>query len=275
MRDTDCVFNGRVDHNYPPPCDVSRFQQELERIAGRYDNGRPLLRVVWGQDAALAREWDCYADGGRGQWRMKYLYSSKVRYVPTADPETGLIRVRRFHEDVGVPRWFVEYYIPPETACLNWQASGVDSDGQPFTDPLPVEGLYEPTGLEIATHDGDCCRAAKGAQVFCYGYYREPGERELLVVRANRAAWDAMPERRPGRQTAEEAVRAKKRAEDAYEAYWRKAGERQERIALDAVRTHAGMLDDSITANQHGKYIFLGGTNKSGTPKTIISNPNE
>lgn len=286
----------------PQPCSVKQFQAGLTRMLGvDAQTGRPWLRIVWAQDQGaddwgpIAKDWDDYGNGGRGEWRARYLYSSQVRYLSSVDPSTGIVSQREAWDDIPPPRFCLERLIPPDVACLGWNVPTsqqawvhraltgeyVDQDGDRYSPRKPVGGIYVPlefdypgriTGGMIADHDSTCCENAKAQDSICYGWYAEPGVEHLTVLEAAVLAIKRKRERRPGIITGEEQAKAVAQAREGVENYWEQFRGRLSRLTLDAMHTHAGLLSSDPSKQAWGKYSFVreGAHSKSGaTPDEI------
>jgi hypothetical protein len=251
--------------NEPAPEDVRWFQKELDKIFGRELNGKSRFLIAWGQDLSICREWHPW----QKQWRAMFPLST-VRTVDNVAIEGSLLlqpRVR--HHDIGVPRWVMLRYVPPEVACLGWVEEGVDQNGH-FYDPKPVDGFYEPLRDSIlANHTQWCCAAATAANEPCYGSYRAPDQGDLDAVRMYRALMEQQKEQRPGPMTAADYEKARQRASDAREEMHRSMSEQFGAIVTEALNTHQASLSDDPSVQRNGRYHWLSGHNKSGTPKLV------
>lgn len=278
--------------NLPTPVSVQAFNSQLAKLFGRDTrSGQQWVRLLWAATDMVdkfgqpdACDWDCYGDGGRGQWRRRYLYSSDVSYVDRYDAQRDLWYSHEVWNDVSPPRFVIERLVAPVEACRGWQASGVDSDGTPWSDIKPLHGRYEalmipfPLHLAlpligsgmIATHNGHCCRSAKADNVQCYGQYAEPSEQHLDEFRMLAYLLNQAPERRPGALTEQEAKRARKRQWERNANAWQSIGDRIQQIALEALRTHAPTFSNDESVVRNGKYHWMSAHNKSGSPKSLI-----
>lgn len=151
----------KVDAPSPPPYLSPDFVKELNRIGGYSPCGRfPIYRVVWGgseQHFAL------------GEMRLKYPKSWKtvpVAWAVIRDGKEVLLPLEestKTHDEkgqpiigrpvyekrvVGVQSWFLEQWMPPEIACIGWEAlrykydmaKGVRID---VLGPAPRDGVYK------------------------------------------------------------------------------------------------------------------------------------
>ncbi len=286
----------------PQPCGVVNFQAGLTRMLGvDAQTGRPWLRIVWAQDQGadewgpIAKDWDDYGNGGHGEWRARYLYSSECRFSTFIDPASGIVSQREAWEDIPPPRFCLERLIPPDVACLDWNTPTsqqawvhraltgeyVDQDGDRYSPRKPLGGYYEPlpfsylnriAGGMIADHDSVCCENAKARDEVCYGWYAEPGAEHLTALEHAVQAIKQRRERRPGIIAPEEQARAVIKSREGVEGYWGGLRSRLSRMTLDALHTHAGLLSQDPSKQAWGKYSFVreGAHSKSGaTPEEI------
>lgn len=258
LRGQHPLDNPAINENLPAPCDIRWFQRKLDQIMGKELNGKSRCRLVWGMDMERARVWDHY----HRQWRASYplhKHRETELFVPA--------RLQKWR-DIGTPRWFIERYIPPDIACIGWQVSGFDSEGIEYFDPAPVDGLYESFfDGQLANHDPNqrCCELARSLYKPCIGYYREPDEYDLTIIRGLKQITDREKERRPGPSTPEELEKSRLKAEEAYAA-WSDELERSitPNIA-DALKTHQYSLSDDPGVVSHGGFHFMSGHNRSGS----------
>jgi len=217
--------------------------------------------------------------------RHRGLLAGRARRL--AAPATGLSKTREVWEDIPPPRFVLERLIPPEVACLGWNAPTskqawihhaltgeyLDQDGDRYSPRKPTGGYYEPlpldyprriTGGMIADHDGFCCKRAKKTDSVCYGWYVAPGAEHLAIIEQAVQAIKQRREHRPGIITAEEQAKAVNDAREGVEGYWGALQGRLSRRVLEALRTHAGLLSEDPTRQQWGKYMFTAGHSKSG-----------
>ena len=246
-----------IQANFPPPMKPTWFQKSLERIGGKEINGKPRFRIVWGQDPQNM-EWDCYGK----EWRGKYIFSSTQQPVSYSETN-GVVGVKMETFDICWPRWWVEFYIPPEVACRGHEVSGIDEDGAAFYDPLPTEGLYFPQ-LEICEHDEECCSRAKSKSLDCHGYYRDPGQADLDLLASLIKKRDEEKENRTGEKTQTDFERIARKTLEK-KAKWREGlSERMGLIAKDAVLTHQASFSEDPTVVNWGRYHWTSGHSKSG-----------
>ncbi len=244
--------------NFPPPMKPTWFQKGLDKIGGKEVNGKPRFRIVWGQDPENL-EWDPYNQ----EWRGKYIYSSTTQPVSYSETDTGLVGIKMEKFDVCWPRWWVEYFIPPEVACRGHSVRGKDEDGAEYYDPLPTEGLYFPQ-LEICEHTEDCCAQAKSQSLDCHGFYRDPAQADLDLLSSLVQARDRERENRSGEKTQSDYERITKQTEEKKEKWREGLSERMGAITKAAVVTHSAMFSEDPTVRAWGKFHLLGGHSKSG-----------
>lgn len=194
--------------NISPPPISTRWQEELTRIGGLAPNGLPMFRLVWGQTATFTK--DCL--------NLRYLHHKQRRLSgwtvqirddqdnfvetrsfgpvltpPRVDPPEGQFASEPFPvytpEEVGVPRWLIEQYLPPERLG-DWEHSreqfksehGFDGMG-----PYPREGFYWFAFHCIVNHQGACCKHAALLDQRCFGGtngYRAPSEIDMRYIEA-------------------------------------------------------------------------------------------
>ncbi len=184
-----------------PPIDPS-LQKQLTLMGGTLLDGRPKLRLVWGQDPSITVFY-------RGKQRLRYIhhYTEQLvgwnaryydsagkllevkRFPPSLRPSeaAGALLVDPIMEtwDIGIPRWFIEQYMPPSLACQDWDENRhtLDEETKTVIDelgPPPNQGMYEEAFLMIADHT-KCCE--KGNNVGCPGEYRAPNQTDIEYVR--------------------------------------------------------------------------------------------
>lgn len=285
--------------NYPQPLDITAFNKELTRIFGKEEmTGRPWVRVIWAAAPLTDRDeygvptaftWDMYGKGGEGEWRRTYLYASSFDWLEVPDRETGLFVKHKIWTDIAPPRFVIERFIPPSMALSGWVASGRDRTGDKWTDRRPTHGLYEAlmfppsllaiapriaTGV-IAEHNGYCCEQASKERLMCYGQYAEPGQVHLDEFARIKYLLNREKEDRPGEMTAEQWEAARKRSRERDAGKFTRAEANLDLAIRDFWRTHKSQLTDDVSVNQHGKFHWVSGHNKSGTPAKILPNDKE
>lgn len=256
-----------VPANFPEPFKPIWFQKQLDKIGGKELNGKSRFVLRWGQSSE-AQDWDPW---GR-EWRARYIHRSFKQKMVRSETESGIVDIKMETFDVAIPRWFVEYYIPPGVACLGHQVTGVDSEGDSWFDPLPTGGLYEPM-LEISEHDGNCCADMQKQNLACHGFYRDPSEEDLQMIRFLIWKRDHQKEERPGAErNLQTDLETSRKKESEWRSEWLKGlEERIGGITKDAVKTHGFTLQtDDPTVLKWGKWHWTHGHSKSGlTNKTV------
>lgn len=267
------------EQNWAPPAISNRFQQELVTIAGRAPNKLPILRLEWGGT--------CKVTSHVPYLKYQYRWASRLAkwivderdakgnvkrthtYPPTKEPPPitrGIPRPVYERFEIGVPRWFVAQYIPPDLLG-DWETTrkkfemdnGVDAMGQ-----FPRDGFYWWGFHCIAHHEDGCCLRATQRNEKCFGLYRAPGDIDLKYIRAlnelNMAdKWKYHWTDAPTPDAVAE--RVKMMESNQREQYEKDKAERRE-IIRDAIRTH----EKRLTGEGHGpdlfKYTDLGATLK-------------
>lgn len=278
----------------PQPADISLFNAALVRCFGREDQtGRPWIRCIWAQSQEhdewgwIAKDWNEYGDGGRGQWRARYLYSSERYYIEYKHPDNGTWCKQECWTDIPPPRFVLEKLIPPDTACLDWNkdanqeaylkriltGSFHDQEGDKYSPRKPVGGFYVPleynfpnriVGGVIAEHDGYCCRAARMTDSVCYGWYVTPGGEYIEIIERLARLVQQAREQRPGLQTQEEAARLSANSRERNAKYWDGFEDRIGQITREAIHTHIAGLEDDPSRNHHGKFHWMSSSRRSG-----------
>lgn len=183
-----------TQRNNPAPDIDPLLQQQLNEIGGLMLDGRPKLRLVWGQDPQTSIFWE-------GRQRLRYLLATTREFVgwkayeltgvkifpPTPQPpKSSALIVEKFYEeeDIGIPRWYVEQIIPGEFLVDGWEKMRYDMEEGQLIDslgPPPPEGDYEEAFYMIADHS-KCC-PNNNFKIGCKGDYREPQQYDIEYVR--------------------------------------------------------------------------------------------
>jgi len=236
--------------NTPCPIDLEVWQSRIDRMAGKTPSGLSNLRIVWGQDFSSTKMISC------GVWRMRYPF---FRFE-----EAGQVL------DIGIPRFYVEELVPREDLMANnrWQNARyyTDPDDGRLIDvlgPCPETGFYE-TVFQVAHHDEQCCngREVKDHEP-CLGAYREPREADLdriarILQRRDRAT--------KGDLTPDPVQTAKRHKGLVEERNEKRDSQLREKIS-DFTKTHSfTWFTHDPTVISHGKYHWMSGHNKSGSP---------
>src|SRR5262245_43170426 len=161
----------------PPTFDVVKFQERIDNVIGTAD-GKPIVRVIWAWQSRefFHTKFDDLGKPTRGEHRAKY------RFMTVKLPNDEDV-------DISVPRWILEQRYEPGQYYQSWQQSRYirnpetgrleDKRGEP-----PADGWYGYLRT-VAEHDPDeaCCdRAWRDHRRRCWGYYREPGQKDLDIL---------------------------------------------------------------------------------------------
>lgn len=230
-------------HNYSAPQIDPALQDQLTELGGMMVDGRPKLRLVWGQSPDATIFWE-------GRRRMRYLYMTTRKFVgwkayeiagvtiypPTSEPpKSDALIVEKMweEEDIGIPRWFVEQAMPQDLIGLDWEDLRYDLDHETnelkdSLGPLPQD-YYEEAFYMIADHS-QCC-PDNAYKPHCKGAYRNPEQYDVEYIKwlmaqlnnePNRYDWQSVPPPQVvvqsllDRKTAELHASLKKRGETDY-----------------------------------------------------------
>jgi hypothetical protein len=209
-----------MKYDLPPTENITRpnYDSKIERRIREIaltDSGKPLLRIVWGASMDSSYIWAgeqhmVYRDHIKRENRLgwpeygldgKFSHYRKMFELTDVVPADVLLDAVILEEDIGIPRYFIEYATsvdPDEWEIARW----VDESGQvrlddrgnaiDFRGPCP-EGavIYEPLWL-CADHQGCCVKVGhmnigqKADREQCFGIYRDPNMRD---VRECEARW--------------------------------------------------------------------------------------
>lgn len=189
----------------PPDFDVAAYQNRIDEVMGKSDTGLPIVRLVWAGDikkcfSKFYTSWNSAGFGVDSELRAKYLYAS-IKIPGSPD----II-------DIPPPRWIFEEFNHPGQYMASWQAARFDSENREVRPAPPPNGYYSEL-FPIVTHKADeCCKEAAEKKVICWGYYREPDEKDLEVLRAAKKLRDEDPFVDPTKPL-DEATLARARAE--------------------------------------------------------------
>lgn len=236
--------------NTPCPVDLSVWQKQIDRMAGKTPSGLSNLRIVWGQDFSATKMISC------GAWRMRYPF---YRFE-----DAGQIL------DIGIPRFYVEELVPRETLMAHgrWDAARyyrdpVNGELIDVLGPCPETGFYE-TVFQVAYHDERCCNGREVKDhAPCLGAYRTPNDQDIdriarILQRRDRATEGEL---NPS------AARAAKRYKGLADQRDQQARAKMVDQINDFMKTHAfTWFTHDPTVISHGKYHWLSGHNKSGSP---------
>lgn len=181
----------------PDHVDVPYWQRRINDIYGMKD-GQPIVRLVWAWEPQqfFFYEWDSAGNGIKGEKRPQYEFLA----VPLSNGRTL---------PICAPRWVLEERQEPEQFLAGWEASRyiikpgstiIDpSSGQPISKRLDLRG-DPPAGAQymfaryVAAHEPNktCCdRAHATEEGVCFGFYREPDEQMIALLRKAKADHDA------------------------------------------------------------------------------------
>jgi len=236
----------------PAAVNLKYWQSRIDQVAGKTVTGQSRLRIVWGQDRESTRMIVC------GEWRSKYPF---YRFQ---DGERIV--------DIGIPRFYVEEHIPREELMKNgrWDNARFQWDGESLSmmdvlGPCPADGWYQ-AAFMIAHHDEQCCG---GAEVEngepCLGGYRQPTESDIERIQKALQRRD----KAENSEIAPTPEQLEKRRQDILEARDERRGRELRERLDDWTKTHAHTwTTHDPTVISHGKYHWMSGHSKSGTPKT-------
>lgn len=183
-------------HNIPCPVSLDWFNKELLRIGGAEPNGTPHYRAVWGQDLEASMIRDRYEN----RFVPRYVHNIIRGYrISTASIITGLQSASHQERIIGIPRVYVEAFLPASVVCRAGTEAGFDTDGDHFSAWWPADGDWM-TMLEINDHDEykTCCSDASDKDRNCHGLFRPPDQRDVNIIGALWQAWQRMKSVRPG-----------------------------------------------------------------------------
>jgi hypothetical protein len=149
----------------PTLFDSDAFQKQIDAITG----GKRIVRLSWGPEIV---EWNPRAIGTTPRDEFK------PQHVALWDT-TG--------EPVAPPRWMLEERLEPETYFETWEQNRWfrdPRDGLLYDQrgPAPREGRWRWIAT-VRDHDANCCEQRLQSLMVCWGYYRDPGECELKMIR--------------------------------------------------------------------------------------------
>jgi hypothetical protein len=211
-------YNKMPERNEAAPRISGTWQERLTRLLGLTPDGRPKLRLGWGQSVThfyMERE------------RLRYIRSRQPvftgwqelarnesgdmavvnRYPPTLEPpevpEGHLIQSMGRMETIGIDRWFIELWRGPRIASgghtvESWEKSyrykhlydptrsiyrNVDVHGE-----FPHHGEYVKSSYRwpwmISRHctEQTCCDEREAEGLVCLGEYRHPEQRDVDYI---------------------------------------------------------------------------------------------
>lgn len=214
-------------HNEPALFDKAAYQRRIDGICGLNEYGGPNVLLTWCPSQENYSRWFCEWDeagfGTKTELRATYVYD-------TLDDGQGN------ELELPPPRWALKQFMPPAQYLLTddqvrWKKAITGKNNQrTFVKELrparPHDGIYVPL-LRIGAHTDYCCREEKKHGLKCWGRYAEPGEEQLLILRAAVDARAADNADRPEagitqkhlRQAATEAAETVRRREEIASAH--------------------------------------------------------
>lgn len=97
------------DYSIAPPLEPW-VQEELARIFGLNRFNEPNMKIVWGGNERERK--------GDGRWGLKYWVPNKSYRTEMPVFTNGVWAVRHEKIEVGLPRWVIERFMPPEKLSL-------------------------------------------------------------------------------------------------------------------------------------------------------------
>ena len=220
----DCATWGQKAIYQAPSFDVVQYQEKINRICGLAPNGEPVVRLVWAASKECFSKfysvWDSMGFGVLTELRAKYRFAT-VEINP----------VDRI--DIPAPRWMLEDRVDPAQFAATYEQTrwvwnedeGRQVERRPKIDL--TRGYYAPL-LTIARH-GSCCGKARNSKVVCWGQYKEPDERELIMLREAVAKRDLFEDQSPFESLTKETLEKSDREVSESQAALK--AERQEKMS--------------------------------------------
>jgi hypothetical protein len=229
--------------NCAPPLDkraIAHFQKQINKICGLALSGFPNVRLIWPADPNP----DISMTVIDGEKRARYcIYSHEYQCEKVS--ESGVVGVETITVDIVPQRWIIEDFDEPS-----------QSYNHLFT---------------IGHHDERCCEGSESVEGhLCYGLYREPEQWDIerlqqlakareeyryIVKSGEPISWGEMQDwlsrLRTWKETAERVTK---------ERY-------KQAIISGLMPMRPRLFSDDPTVHANGKYHWLSGHNKSGTPK--------
>ncbi len=245
--------------NVSCPVSLKWFNTELLKLGGAEPNGKAHYRAVWGQDLEASQVRDRYND----RFVPRYVFRVIRGYQVYVHPITKLSMASHQERVTGIPRIYVEAFIPAAVACRSGTQAGIDGDGERYSAWWPSEGDYMTMG-EICEHDeyGTCCQAATDRGQNCHGYFRAPDDRDMDRMRQMWQQWQQMksvgPNDAPDVSIANQALFAAIEQDRARrEAVFAEVSHNTKSF----FNTHSPQLSADPAVKANGKYHFLKGIN--------------
>jgi hypothetical protein len=189
--------------NFQPPLIVTRWQRELNLVAGFAPNGWPMLRLEWGSTCTWTNKtrdlkysyskrerqtgWGVHVYDKSGNIIKTLQYGLKDN-VPEPNKRYGCAFPINIKEEIGIPRFWISKYEPP-SLIGDWNASRqnvlTNTNKTQDMGDAPNEGMYYIGYHMIAYHGSDgsgkmCCDKAKEERRKCIGLYRDPSDLDIL-----------------------------------------------------------------------------------------------
>lgn len=216
------LSNPKSWHNFNRPYLNPSVPVELLKIAGSNRHGQPRLRVVWGGDEQMHYEGDDVLPAG---WYLKYhlcfTAAELAAYEYTIEitgekrrvsshislPDTGLVQPLYRQEEIGKPRWMIEF----------WRDIG------------DCNGFYKEEGyFHLLTVQKEPINQATGM-----GPYREVDSDILSTLKGMIHFMENTTEAEREARRAEDDQKAKEQRQKAKDALWEDYEDSIERIAYE------------------------------------------
>lgn len=138
------------DYSIAPPLD-GWVQEELTRIFGlnRYDESN--MRIVWG-----GNERERKSDG---RWGLKYWLPNRSYRSEKPVFGNGVWAVRQERIEVGLPRWIIERFMPPEKLALTERLAHPRGRYAYYYEVEDLQGNYRAPGRDTIEHVWACMAA--------------------------------------------------------------------------------------------------------------------
>lgn len=167
----NALNNPKLWHqNLKPWFDVASFQKRINERVGLNKDGKPIIRLAWGQDVVQR----AFGEETPRYWTRRKKAGEGYQYW-------------------RVPRWFLEKRLEPEQYVDAWERTRwalTDADGTPV-DKGPAPEEYYTFAYLCAEHESvdpvsgwaNCCtRAYYTDRSRCWGRYRPPSDDDLQLI---------------------------------------------------------------------------------------------